>query len=170
MRKEIQTIFQSIEKSLLETFSQLKKPETDVYACGFWLFYCDYTILGQPCLAYNIAGNENHAKWSPPEWIVDVDENVIDTLTPYYEKINKLMHDQDDKSWEELMQYQYDFYSNLCFNINNQIKKGDSPFSNFNLTKDFIIGIFEERESEEIYHTLAIASIGESAARELGVI
>lgn len=169
MEAFIEETFQEIEKALIEA---IKATETakQIYACGFWLFYCDYSVISPPCFGYNSDFEDNDERWAPPEWDVDVDDSMYNALATIYDSLTKRMDGKSDEEWEELLDYQWDFYSKLCFKLNSDINSGSSPFNNWSKSSDFVIGIFEEREGEEIYKKLAINSVGKAKAIELCII
>ncbi len=170
MDKQVKTVFSEIEMLLLEAIKSVKPSNKEIYACGLWLFYCDYTVISPPCFGYNTVYEEGNGRWAPPEWDEDVVSSVFNALTPIYEELSVLMDGKSDKAWEELIGFQWTFYSKLCFKLNAQMDSDSSPFKGWNINKDFVIGIFEEREGEEIYNKLVIDSIGEDKARSLCII
>lgn len=167
MSPNIESAFSQIGERVLRTLREIPSPDGTVYACGFWLFYCDYTVLTPPCFAYNIVGKEQDAKWCPPEWIVDVENRMVDALKPIYQELSDLMKGQNDEAWESLIRYQWDFYSQLCLAITRDAR---SLLSHWRLAGDFVCGIFEDRESEEVYTSLVLSSVGEQAALQLGIL
>ena len=169
MDKSIENLFQDIEEVLLRSFRSIEINE-EVYACGFWLFYCDYSVINPPCFGYNSSYDEEDDRWAPPEWDVDVEDTVYNALSPIYENITKLMVGKSDKAWEELIEYQWKYYSKLCFKLNSEIQSTTSPFVAWPKSREFVIGIFEERESKEIFEKLVIDSLGYTKAKKLCVI
>ncbi len=157
--------FKSVEAAINAAVPKIPPPDGVVYACGFWLFYCDNTMLGCPCFAYNIIGNENDAKWSPPEWLIDVDDAVVEAINPLYQEFSENLANLSDEEWNALVQYQWGFYASMCHRMKNS-----TLFSNWSLSDDFVVGIFEERECEEIYNQLVLTSVGERDARKLQII
>lgn len=169
MDQDIEKIFAEIEDAFVGALRTIEI-KTEIYACGLWLFYCDYTVISPPCFGYNSSYDEKYDRWAPPEWDVDVDDSVYDVLAPIYEKLSKLMEGKPDGAWEKLIEYQWKFYSELCNKLNSEIDSLDSPFRTWPRSNDFVIGIFEEREGEEVYNELAIGSLGYEKAKELCVI
>ena len=169
MHNNIEILFQEIEKAFINTVKSLDI-KSEVYACGFWLFYCDCSNINPPCFGYNSSYDEDDDRWAPPEWDVDIDDEVYDALSPLYSKLSELMNDKPDEDWEELIEYQWEFYAKLCYKLNNEICNDSSPFKTWPKSNDFVIGIFEERESEEVYNWLAINSLGHEKAKKLCVI
>ncbi|WP_036801750.1 hypothetical protein [Photobacterium marinum] len=170
MNNQIEKVFIEIEKQIRKTIAKNTYVSGEVYVAGFWLFYCDCQTIGQPCFGYNIIGNENDFKWSPSEWVVDVEENMVDALSQSYNKLSELMQGSSEEDWEQLMLYQYDFYTTLCKDLNAEVSSDLSPFKTWNTSKDFIVGVFEEQESEEFYTDLINASVGEDVAIKLDVV
>ena len=127
-------------------------------------------MLGVPCFAYNTAGNEKDSKWCPPEWIVDVEGQMAVTLNPLYQQVSSYMKGKNDEEWETLIEYHWDIYSEFCLSLNQSSEIDEHPLAHWNLSDDFVIGIFEEREGEEIYDFLAKASVGEKKAIDLGIV
>ncbi len=167
MSLNIESAYTRIDDLVKQSLRELPAPEETVYACGFWLFYCDYTVLGPPCFAYNIVGNDEDIKWSPPNWHVDVQRRMVEALSPLYQELSELMQGQDDDAWESLMKYQWHFFSQLCHSITRDAK---SLLKGWHLTDDFVCGIFEEREGTDIYIQLVKESVGEQTAIRLGIL
>lgn len=170
MDKQIEEIFAEVESVVVEAIKAVRVSAKELYVCGFWLFYCDYTVISPPCFGYNTTYKENDDRWAPPEWDVDIDNDVFGALEPIYERLASAMIGKSDEEWVELIEYQWDIYSRLCFKLNTEIGDENSPFKQWNKSNDFLIGIFEEREGEEMYNKLAIASVGLSKAKELSII
>lgn len=167
MKLDFSTSFDAIATSLKETLAKIPPPDGVVYVCGFWLFYADYTVLGTPCFGYNIVGQEKDAKWAPPEWVVDVDDRLVAALQPHYEKLSELMEGQSDEAWEALIEFQLNFYSQLCLEIT---RNAPLLLRGWRITDDFVCGIFEEREDEETFLRLLHASMGKEAVERLGIL
>lgn len=164
----VEKLFHEIEKAFLSSVRSLRL-DNKVYACGFWLFYCDYTVISPPCFGYNSSYEEDD-RWDPAEWEVDTDDTVYDAMSPFYEKLSNLMDGKPDESWEQLIEYQWQFYSNLCYKLNSEINSENSPFKGWSKSEDFVVGIFEQREGQEKYEELAIGSLGYEKAKDLCVI
>ncbi|ELR63114.1 hypothetical protein C942_04101 [Photobacterium marinum] len=95
---------------------------------------------------------------------------MVDALSQSYNKLSELMQGSSEEDWEQLMLYQYDFYTTLCKDLNAEVSSDLSPFKTWNTSKDFIVGVFEEQESEEFYTDLINASVGEDVAIKLDVV
>lgn len=167
MIPNLEVIFDAIGMSVKETLAKIPAPKGRVYACGFWLFYADYTFIGVPCFAYNVVGFETEAKWSPSEWLEDVNDLMLDTLKPYYEMLSDLMENQSDEVWDSVIEFQLKFYSQLCLDIT---RDANALLGHWQITGDFVCGIFEEREDEETYIRLLYASMGKVAVERLEVL
>ncbi|GEM_PF-6053827 len=167
METEIEPFFARIYDAIRETLSSVEAPSGQVYSIGFWLFYCDYFVLSAPCLAYNTRGNEQEAKWCPPEWQTDVDEDIAAVLGPIYSEISDFMDGRSDDDWEFLIDYQWRYYCGICHALT---KDASALLPNWDFTDDFVAGIFEEREGDELYQALAKASVGEKRALKLGIV
>ncbi|MFO0865606.1 MAG: hypothetical protein U0744_13305 [Gemmataceae bacterium] len=167
MTPDFSTSFDAIRASVKETLAKIPPPDGVVYACGFWLFYADYTVLGTPCFAYNFVGQEKDAKWSPPEWVVDVDDRMVDALKPHYERLSESMKGQSDEAWDSLIEFQLNYYSRLCIEIT---RDASLLLRDWRITDDFVCGIFEEREDEETFLRLLHASMGEEVVERLGIL
>ncbi|KZZ13933.1 hypothetical protein A3765_14120 [Oleiphilus sp. HI0130] len=170
MDSKIQSIFKEIESVILESIATVHPKQDEVYACSFWLFYCDYEQINPPCFAYNNEPEQAETRWSPPEWAIDIQDDVYEKLNPLYERLTAQMAGKSDEEWEELIQYQYEFYCSLCKSLNSGLGSSSSPFKNWKTTPDFLVGIFEEREDEEIYELLVKSSVGEAVAAKIGVL
>lgn len=81
MTPDFEKLFPAIGNCVKQTLADIPAPSGVVYACGFWLFYTDFTVIREPCFAYNVVGREGDAKWSPPEWAVDVEDHIVEALT-----------------------------------------------------------------------------------------
>ena len=170
MDKQFEALFKRVESALKSTLQEMPAPKDVVYVCGFWLFYNDYTTLGAPAFAYNTVGNENVGKWSPPEWVVDVEDHMAEALQPLYGEITAFLAGKSDDEWNALIKYQWDFYCQFCLALNDKAKGGDGLFANWNLSDDFVVGIFDARQGDELYETLIKSSVGEAQARSLGIL
>jgi hypothetical protein len=167
MTPEIEAVFAQISLRVRDTLRTLPAPPSAVYAGAFWLFYCDYTRLGEPCFAYNEVGAGDEGKWSPPEWKVDVDDDMVKALSPLYRELETLMTGQGDDAWDQLIEYQWNFFSELCQQLTREAKV---LLGHWSLTDDFVFAILEEREGDEIYTRLVEASVGGALARRLGIL
>ena len=166
---QVEKLFFKIEKKITKGIKALKI-EDKPYGCGFWLFYCDYVVFRPPCFGYNIEFEDENDRWSPPEWEVDIVDSIYEKLEPIYEKITLLMQGKSDEEWEELIDFQWRFYTSFCSDLNINIKNESSPFKNWNTTEDFVIGVFETSENQETFVKLVIDSIGMEKAKKLCVI
>lgn len=167
MSPDFQSMFSDIGERVFRTLLEIPAPDGTVYACGFWLFYCDYTVIHAPCFAYNVVTEENDDKWCPPEWIVDVEDRMVEALKPHYQVLSDHMKGQSHEAWDSLIHFQWDFFSQLCLAIT---RDADSLLSHWRRTNDFVCGIFEDREPEEIYTSLILSSVGEQVALQLGIL
>ncbi|MDA7747408.1 hypothetical protein N8878_08805 [Psychromonas sp.] len=170
MHQYIKNYFTKIEKAIINSISTLKPSVEEAYVSGFWLFYCDHTSINPPCFALNTNYSDDEEKWSPPEWDIDVIDEVYDALAPIYKELSEYMSSKSDDEWEELVEYQFKFYSELCLQYNESMSSEESPFNSWHKSNDFVIGIFEEREDEETYKELIISSIGSKKASALNII
>ena len=164
---DFESVFARIGERLMRTLREVPAPDGTVYACGFWLFYCDYTTLGVPNLAYNILGKEEDVRWYPPDWFVDADERICKALAPLYQEINELMAGQEEDVWVSLMEHQWECYSLLCRSITRDAR---SLLSHWRLTDDFVCGILDVKETDEVYTYLIESSIGKRKAIRLGIL
>jgi hypothetical protein len=167
MESEVEKNFIRIYAAVYDALQRIPIPSEEIYVGGFWLFYCDYTVLGAPCLAFNSGGSDIEARWSPSEWQVDVDDTVAEVLNPLYIELTKFMEGRSDEDWEFLIEYQYSYYCAISLALT---KEKEKVFSGWNLADDFVVGVFEERESEEIYSALVKASISEDLVGRLGIL
>jgi hypothetical protein len=166
MTPDFATSFEAIGVIVKKTLTKIPPPDGVIYACGFWLFYADYTVLGVPCFAYNVVGQEKDGKWSPPEWVVGVEDRMVDALKSHYEKLSDSMKGQSDEVWEALIEFQWNYYSQLCREITGD---AESLLNHWRITDDFVCGIFEGREDEETFTRLLHRSMGEDLVERLGV-
>lgn len=167
--KTIQIFFSTIEAKIFETIKKIPAPQGKVYVCSFWLFYCDYENIYAPCFAYNTVGGSKEDKWVPPEWLVSEEMRMMDTLEPIYDEIMEFMKGKNDEAWEKLIADQWDFYCGMCMKINTNEKLKSALFGHWNISDDFVCGIFEKREGEDIYNDLVMKSLGKDVATKLQV-
>ena len=167
MNLEIESVFAQIGDCLKRTLCEIPAPEGTVYACAFWLFYLDHTVIAPPNFAYNFDGGEEDVKWSPPNWHADVVERVNEALDPLYQELSGLMKGQDDDAWGSLGEYQWHFFAQLCRSIT---RDPQSLLKGWHLTDNYVCGIFEEREDGDVYTRLVKESVGEQTAIELGIL
>lgn len=169
--KEIEALFKKVEKKIYATLQNIPAPAEQIYACSFWLFYCDYSSLGTPIFAYNTVGDvDEEEKWSPPEWYMDEDEDMLEALEELYSEINTYMEDKSEEEWSHLIRYQWDFYCKLCLNLNESRNSDEFPLKHWNLSDDFIFAVLEEREGSEIFSELVVKSVGRERAEKLGIL
>ena len=135
---------------------------SNYYAAGFWLFYVDYTVFGVPCLALNseenLASSDPTCRWCPSEWLVDV-HSCHESIQPLYTELSKLLAGESDESWELAVDQHYDAMCYLCKSLTANYHAGDGAFGMITRNPQFVVGIFEEREGDELYKTLVDASI-----------
>ncbi len=167
MTPEIEAVYSQVSLRVRDTLRTLPSPPSAVYACAFWLFYCDYTRLGEPCFAYNEVGASNEDKWSPPGWKVSVDDDMVKALSPLYRELETLMTGRGKDARNQLVEYQWEFYSDLCQQLTRDAKE---LLGHWPLADDFVFAILEEREGDETYTRLAEASVGRDLARRLGLL
>jgi hypothetical protein len=132
------------------------------YAAGFWLFYVDYTLFGVPCFALNteenlIATDPSH-RWCPPEWLIDV-HPCYEKVEPLYTELSEMLDGSPDEEWETAIDQHYNAICSLCLNLTEEYHKHDGAFGTIRKNPNFIFGIFEERDGQEVYETLLDASI-----------
>ncbi len=174
MKSEIQKIFNKISTEigpLVESHSALTK-NSPVYAGSFWLFYCDYTVIHPPCFALNTVdgielddGWSN--KWSPPDWKFPSIDDVTESLMPLYLELSELLKDQSDDIWEEVIDYNFRLYCNLCRKLTINARGNFGEYSQWNKTEDFLFLIIEEREGEEMYNQLLKDSVESRTLKKL---
>lgn len=167
----LNSLFSEVKEIIIKTMKSIPAPDKSIYACGFWLFYCDYSSLGIPVFAYNSEEDlDDEDRWSPPEWDVDVEDDMIDALEDVYSRINKKMNGKSDDDWRILIQLQQKVYSDLCLSLNDSKNEDTFPLKHWNLSEEFVIGIFEERECSDLYIELIENSVGEKRAISLGIL
>ncbi|SFM13446.1 hypothetical protein [Marinobacter zhejiangensis] len=170
MDSKVRDVFSEIEEVLIQAIRDIPVPPETLYACGFWLFYCDYSTISPPCFGYNSEYGEEDERWAPPEWDVEEEENVFEALEPAYEKLMGLMEGRSNEAWAQLVEFQWRFYTDFCARLNASMNSPSSPFAGWSKTDDFVVGVFEEREGEEIYNRLAIDSVGRDSAVKLSIV
>ncbi len=170
MSPEIQELFEGVQIEVLKAIKTIDPIHQDIYASGFWFFYCDYEAIYAPSFGYNSFFDDEDCQWSPPNWEVDINDEIYEALNPIYEKISEALKGKSDEIWEEVIEYNFSLFVGICKNLNTNITDTESPFSHWSKTSDFVVGIFEERESEELYTKLVIQSVGQQKAKDLQII
>jgi len=149
--------------------AQLKAhPTKQFYAAAFWLFYCDYTMLGCPCLAMdseeNFASAEpKYDRWTPPNWKFD----VVDTPDALSDMYDLFEGEHDDDVWEEIMEGHKQAIARVCLSVTAKARRGVDEFEGLPMHPRFVVGIFEEREGGEEYVRLAELSVAPEIIGEL---
>ncbi len=168
---QFEPFFERVETIFFEVLKELPIPEEEIKTAGFWMFYCDNVNLGTPCFAYNSKDlSSSLGKWSPPNWSVNIEKTIMNSLRPIYEEIIAYMEGKNFQHWMELVQYQLKFYSKLCQKINAPHDSEDHPLREWNLGADFVCGIFDEREGPTEFSKYVEMSVGEEKAKQLGII
>ena len=176
MESEISIMLDKIKTEAEEVIESLidLTMASPVYAGAFWGFYCDYDVIHPPCFALNtidridsstIAGTK--VKWIPPEWKLDVIDNVTDSLMPSYEKLSDLLRDQDDEVWEDVIEKNYLLYCEICKKLTDRARSNEGNFSRWNKTDDFLILILEEKDGDEMYNWLVESSVSAEILSEI---
>jgi hypothetical protein len=138
-------------------------PAERFYAAGFWLFYVDYTVVGVPCVAMNteahvaVHSETPSVRWTPPNWQFDVINPAIRAMQPLYDALSLALEGKDDPIWDDLVEAHYAAMARVCRRVTELIHSGCGEFAGLPVTKDFVVGIFEERDGE--YERLVRASI-----------
>lgn len=139
-----------------------ENPESDYYTGGFWLFYVDYTLFGVPCFGLNteehLAASDPMCRWSPPEWLADVHPSY-EAVQPLYAELSELLESAPDAAWDLAIEQHLDAMCGLCRELTKDYHSPDGSFGAIRKNPQFVFGIFEERESEEIYEALRNGSI-----------
>lgn len=147
-----------------------ESPDAGYYAAGFWLFYLDYTLFGVPCLALNteknLAESDPTCRWCPPEWLVDV-HPCFETVQPLYTELSGLLAGESDEVWDIAIEQHYDAMCGLCRKLTKEYHSPDGAFGAIPKNPQFVFGIFEERQGDEVYEALVNASIESDRRVEL---
>ena len=137
-------------------------PDADYYAAGFWLFYVDYTLFGVPCFALNTEENldasDPSCRWSPPEWLVDV-HPCYESVQSLYTELSELLHGASDDDWNTAIGQHHDAMCELCRKLTREYHSPEGAFGSITKNPKLVFGIFEERETEEVYAALLKGSI-----------
>lgn len=164
MKEEVLEIFQAIEGEIINSFSRMSVPDEPVYACSFFGFYWDCVDISEPYFTYNIEASESSLdpklRWNPGDWIYDEHDTLGQSIRPLYLTLTQALKNEPHDVWEKVAEYQDALYCKMCMNLNNTVTEDNSPFRDWNLTKDFVIGVFEWRRGD-IMNELAIACVGD---------
>lgn len=141
----------------------------DIYVASFWLFYVDYSAFYPPYLSINT--EEQYRKdrdsghpyrWSPAEWKLGLDD-ATDAMADDYEPLMEALSGRSEEDWNAAIEAHHQAMSRVCRHLTNKIRaSGDSRFSG-----TFVVGIFEERESEAEFERLVHLSIDDSILNQL---
>lgn len=163
------------EEVAAKTIAQIMAafPDDQFYAAGFWLFYCDYTVIHPPCFGANteasLAESGEDAKyhrWTPPNWRFDTIGGLSDKMMPLYEP---LCEEHEDDVWQKIMEDHKQSIARVCRRVTQQARSGAGPFAEVAVPANFVVGIFEEQDGDEEYDRLAIMSIEKSVLADLDV-
>jgi len=163
MNEEAVGIFQVIEQEIIDSLTKVSAPEEPVYACSFFHFYWDGENIHEPFFTYNIESSESsrdpRLRWHPGDWIYDEHDTLGQAIRPLYVSLSQTLKNEPEEVWKKVGEYQDSLYCNMCMKLNNVINESDSPFAGWNLTDDFVIGVFDH-ERGDIMEELAKKSVG----------
>lgn len=148
-------------------------PSEDLYAAGFWLFYCDYTVIHPPCFALNTkshlakAQDKKYHRWSPPNWKFDVVDGTTDAMMPSYVPLHG---DHSDETWPLIIERHKLMISNVCRSLTWNAKEGAGRFQGISLNPKFVVGIFEGQNGPEEYEELVELSVDYELVEELRIL
>ena len=166
MTREIAaSVLQRIEQSLFEdalaavSAERTAHPDRTVYAAAFWLFYGDYSQIGQPCFA---VGDEEHLvetgdpliRWSPPDWRVSCWSNEVDP-----ESSQSVYGQLDGEHREELWDWIYAEHlaavCRVCHRLTETIRRDPA----FGVAAQFVVAILEVREGDAFFERYVRRSV-----------
>ena len=143
-------------------------PYEKFYAAAFWLLYVDYSMFGTPCFAINSESHlaatrgeelESFTRWSPPNWQFDVLPESIEIMAPYYDALSSSLIDQPETAWDAAIEEHAQALARVCRRLTEDARHRSGPFTQVKLPRDFVMGIFEEREGEPTFSRWVNASI-----------
>jgi hypothetical protein len=137
------------------------------YAGSFWLCYVDYTMFGVPCFAMNTeahaaahGGNTSEGiRWSPPNWEFDVIDRAVERMQPHYQKLSHDLADRENVVWDAAIDEHFRVLARVCREATEAVHQWRASGVIENITEDFVIGIFEEREDDPLFSRLVRDSI-----------
>jgi len=157
-----------VTKAVIEAVTD--NPDADYYVAGFWLLYVDYTLFGVPCFALNteenLAASDSSYRWSPPEWLVDV-HPCYESIQSLYTELSELLDGASNDVWDTAIDQHHDAMCELCRKLTFEYHSRDGAFGTIRKNLQFVFGIFEERETEEVYEALLSGSIEPERRTEL---
>lgn len=147
-----------------------ESPDEEYYAAGFWLLYCDYTVISPPPLAMNseehLAESPEDAeyhRWAPPEWKFD----VLDETEQMRSSYAPLDGDHGVAVWERIIDLHQQALARVCRRLTRTARSRSGPFQGLAVSPKFVVGIFEERDGGEEFDRLARLSIEPAVLAEL---
>jgi len=163
LNKNIKKIFRDIELEIIRVLTEFDAPEEPVYSCAFYHFYWDGEEVHDPFFAYNTESTPSSAspklRWHPPDWPMEDDGGFHAPLGPLYTLLGQALKNEPDSMWDKMSDYQDEMYCGMCLRLNESLNEPDNPFSKWNLTDDFVIGIFDWGRGN-IMNDLAAKSVG----------
>lgn len=155
--------------TVLDTVRELAAAHVDeqFYAGSFWLCYVDYRMFGVPCFAMNTeahaaanGGNTSEGiRWSPPNWEFDVIDRAIERMQPHYQALSHDLAGKEDATWDAAIDEHFRVLARVSRRATEEVHQWRASGLVGNVTKDFVIGIFEEREDDPLFSRLVRDSI-----------
>jgi hypothetical protein len=156
-------------KTVLKAVHELTTayPSERFYAGAFWLCYVDYTMFGVPCFAMNTeahvtANGGNTAegiRWSPPNWRFDVIDTAVARMQPHYQALSRDLDGKDDSIWDATIDEHFRALARVSRQATEIVHQSRARGMSGDISDDFVIGIFEEREGEPLFSQLVRDSI-----------
>ncbi len=138
-------------------------PNERFYAGSIWLCYCDYTMFGTPCFALNtesqVAEMGSDWRWSPADWRFSCIDSTVEAMQPLYSAFTKELAGRNKAYWNMTMKEHFAILARVCHRLTHEARSRSGVFASIHLPADFVVGIFEFRESEPLFTKLIIDSI-----------
>lgn len=90
-------------------------------------------------------------------------------IQPLYTELSELLEGAPDEDWEAAIDQHYNAMCSLCLNLTEDYHNQNGVFGAARKNPSFVFGIFEERESLEVYEALLHASIDRDRRVILGL-
>jgi hypothetical protein len=155
--------------TILDTVWELAKTHASerFYAGSFWLCYVDYTMFGVPCFSMNTeahaaahGGNTSAGiRWSPPNWEFDVIDTAVERMRPLYQMLSQELAGKEDAAWDTTIDEHFRALARVCREATEAVHQWRASGLVENITEDFVVGIFEEREGNSLFTRLVRDSI-----------
>lgn len=138
---------EAVEQGLCELFES--NPDEKFYCAAFWLFYGDYTMLGQPCVALaaesDVKARGEGIRWTPPNWRLDMYAPIAARLAPHYLSFQEVS--VSDVTFERLYDQHFDTVARACVKLTERARSDWVHRWPNCVDSMFLVAIIEERDA-----------------------